>query len=87
MSNKPFEHVMISRGELAKIVMEAKGFDPEKHELINMDIRSTSLQRIIPLYMGEWTDSQCPLDLFTFGVRKKDEDPVPIQSSDDADPV
>jgi hypothetical protein len=80
MSNKPFEHVMISRGELAKMVMEAKGFDPDKFELINMDIRSTSRQRILPLYMGEWTESQCPFDLFTFGVRKKNEDTLPVQS-------
>ncbi len=67
------EHVMISRAELAEIVMKAKGFDPEKFELVNMDLRSTSLKEIYPLYIGEWADSQCPFDLFTFGVKKKDD--------------
>ncbi len=72
MSDNIDEHVMISRAELAEIVMKAKGFDPEKFELINMDLRSTQYGRILSLYMGKWTDSQCPLDLFTFGVKKKD---------------
>ena len=67
------EHVMISRAELANIVMEAKGFNPEQYELVNMDIRSTSQQQIYPLYMGPWSDTQCPFDLFTFGVRKKND--------------
>ena len=67
------EHVMISRADLAKILMKAKGFDPTKFELVNMDVRSTTLRHIYPLYMGEWTDSQCPFDLFTFGVKKKND--------------
>lgn len=66
-----FEHVMISRAELARIVMEAKGFDPDQFELVDMDLRSTAWQKIIPLYVGSWDDSECPIDLFTFGVRKK----------------
>ena len=71
MSN--FEHVVISRAELAKIVLEAKGFNPEDVELVNMDIRSTQFRRILPLYIGRWTDPCCPFDLFTFGVKKKDD--------------
>lgn len=73
MSNEYIdEHVMISRAELAEILMKAKGFDPEKYELLHMDLRSTKYQRVFPLYMGEWSDIACPFDLFTFGVKKKD---------------
>ena len=73
---------MISRADLAEILMRAKGFDPTKFECVNMDMRSTTLQVIQPLYMGEWTDSQCPFDMFTFGVKKKDEShPIPTQPS------
>jgi len=72
--NNLHEHVMISRAELAKILMELKGFDPEQFELIDMDIRSTELQRILPLYAGLWSDTECPFDLLTFGVKKKEEE-------------
>jgi hypothetical protein len=71
MSDYIDEHVMISRADLARILMKAKGFDPDKFELVNMDLRSTAQQHIYPVYMGKWTDSQCPIDLLTFGVKKK----------------
>ncbi len=67
------EHVMIPRAELMEILMKAKGIDPETHELIHLDIRSTQYQRIFPLWMGKWSDIACPFDLFTFGVKKKDD--------------
>lgn len=82
MSN--FEHVMVSRAEMAKILMEAKGYNPDDYELVNMDVRSNQLQQIMPLYMGPWTDTSCPFDLFTFGVKKKDDkDSVSTQPSED----
>jgi len=68
------EHVMISRAELAQTLMKLKGFDPEKFELIDMDIRSTALQRILPLYTGPWSDTECPFDLLTFGVKTKEKE-------------
>ena len=79
-----FEHVMISRAELAKIILEAKGFDPEKTELVNMEFQSTQLQQVLPLFLGPWTDQACPFDLFAFGVRGKDDsDSIPVQPSQD----
>jgi len=71
MSKPIDEHVMINRAELARIIMEAKGFSPEDYELVNMDLRSNELQRIFPLYIGDWSEQECPIDMLTFGVRKK----------------
>lgn len=70
--SKNFEHVMISRAELAEVLLKAKGFDPDKVKLVNMDIRSTEHQKTFPLYMGDWTNTLCPFDLFTFGVEDKE---------------
>ncbi len=67
------EHVMISRSELAEIIMKAKGFSLDEYEVVNLDIRSTSLQRIYPLYNDTWATPECPYDLFTIGIRKKNE--------------
>lgn len=79
MSN--FQHVVINRAELAKILMEAKGMDPDKVTLVNLDILSTQHQAQVPLYRGEWTDSACLFDLVSFGVKPNDEDPLSTQPS------
>lgn len=53
--------------------MKAKGFSLDEYEVVNLDIRSTSLQQIYPLYNGPWATPECPYDLFTIGISKKDE--------------
>jgi len=75
------EHVMISRAELAEIVMKAKGFDPEQYELINLDFQSTRHQQILEIYAGKWTDQECPFDIMSFGVKKREEETKPSSQS------
>jgi hypothetical protein len=78
------EHVMISRAELAEIIMKAKGFDPEQYELVNLDFQSTTHQQILEIYKGKWTDAECPFDIMSFGVKKHEEETEGCSKSEDS---